>query len=265
MITPLVVNGIIYTITNWHRVFAINAENGAVVWFTDLPLSQNYSSYLQPSIPAGVGYNTGTLGHYHAMLYTTEIENQPLVWVISNTYQVFALNALTGDIIVNFQPFPMILSSMPGNFGIYDQDTPMILIDQSRGILIFSPSVSEGTSDGRGFLEAFNLTTSTPQLMWRTFVMPPQDGSDPGWSLSSVENSTNAYIFNGTAAINLKTLPQPELRAMLFGDWGTMGYNGTNSYAGMSAGWGGYMGNRREFRNCVYWNKYGLARLECNQ
>lgn len=239
MITPLVVDGIIYTITNWHRVFAINAENGAVIWFQDLPLSQNYSTYLQPSIPAGIGYNTGTLGHYHSMLYTTQIKNQSLVWVVSNTYQIFALNALTGDIVINFQPFPSNVSAIPGNYGIYDQDTPMILIDQRRGILIFSPSDSEGTSDGRGFLEAFNLNGSAPQFMWQTFVMPPQNGSDPSWSLSSVEDATNAYIFNGTAAINLKTLPESELKSMLYDDWGTMGYNGTLSYAGMSAGWGG--------------------------
>lgn len=239
MITPLVVDGIIYTVTNWHRVFAINAENGAVLWFTDLPLSQNYSSYLQPSVPAGTGYNTGTLGHYHAMLYTTQIKNQALIWVVSNTYQIFALNALNGNIVVNFQPFPANLSAVPGNYGIYDQDTPMISIDQRHGILIFSPSDSEGTANGRGFLEAFNLNGSVPQLMWQTFLMPPQDGSDPMWSLSSVENATNAYIFNGTTAINLKTLPQSELSAALYGDWGTMGYNGTRSYAGVSGGWGG--------------------------
>lgn len=239
MITPLVVSGIIYTVTNWNRVFAINAENGAVVWFTDLPLSQNYSSYLQPSIPAGTGYNTGAIGHYHAMLFTTEIRDRPLVWVVANTYQVFALDALTGDVVINFQPFPENFTTIPGNYGMYDQDTPMILIDQARGILIFSPSVSEGTSDGRGFLEGFNLSSITPTLMWRTFLMPPQDGGDQSWSLSSVENATNAYIFNGTAAINLKSLPQKELQSMLYGDWGTMGYNGTNSYAGMAAGWGG--------------------------
>src|SRR5579872_1145716 len=231
MITPLEVNGIIYTVTNWHRVFAINANDGAVIWFQDLPLNQNYSEYLQPSVPAGLGYNTGAIGHYHSMLYTSEIRNMSLLWVVSNTYQIFALSALTGDIVMNFQPFPVNASSIPGNFGMYDQDTPMILIDQRRGILIFSPSVSEGTSDGRGFLEAFNVTTPTPKFLWQTFIMPPQDGTDPGWSLSSVENSTNAYIFNGTAAINLKTLPKSQLSSMLYDDWGTMGYNGTRSYA----------------------------------
>jgi PQQ enzyme repeat len=173
MITPLVVGGIIYAVTNWHRIFALNAENGAVVWFQDLPLNQNFSDYLQPSIPAGTGYNTGAIGHYHAMLYTTEIKSQPLVWVVSNTYQIFALNALNGAIVLNFQPFPENLSSIPGNHGVYDQDTPMISIDQQRGILIFSPSVSEGTSGGRGFLEAFDLNAPQPRPMWRTFLMPP--------------------------------------------------------------------------------------------
>ena len=128
---------------------------------------------------------------------------------------------------------------MSGSYGLYDVDSPDILIDQQRGVLMFSPSVTEGDSAGRGFLEAWNITTTTPKFMWRTYVIPPQDGSDPNWSLDSVMNMSHAYIFNGTAEVDLKALPQSQLSQMLVGDWGNFGFNGTTSFAGASAGWGG--------------------------
>jgi glucose dehydrogenase len=238
MQTPLIYKGVIYGVTNWSRIYALNAENGNDVWHMDLPIMGNYSEYLQPSVPGPLGI---PLGHYHAMFLTTGIWNEPLIWVVTNTYQVFALKATTGDMVLNFNPFISDRQSgtMSGSYGLYDVDTPDILIDQQRGVLMFSPTVTEGDSAGRGFLEAWNITTTTPKFMWRTYVIPPQDGSDPSWSLDSVMSMSHAYIFNGTAAVDLKALPQDQLSRMLAGDWGSFGFNGTNSFSGGSAGWGG--------------------------
>lgn len=237
MQTPLIYEGVIYGITNWSRLYALNAENGDVVWYRDLPIMDNYSEYLQPSIPGPLGI---PLGHYHALFLTTEIWNEALIWVVTNTYQVFALKATTGDMVLDFNPFISDRrAGITGSYGLYDVDTPDILIDQQRGVLMFSPSVTEGDSAGRGFLEAWNITTTTPKFMWRTYVIPPQDGSDPDWSLDSVMNMSYAYIFNGQTAVNLKTLPQDQLSQMLVGDWGDFGFNGTKSFAGGSAAWGG--------------------------
>ncbi len=236
MVTPLIVGGMVYVVANWHRIFALDASNGGVVWYRDLPLLKNYSLYLQSSIP---GPNGIPLGHYHQMVYTTEILGKPLLWVISNTYQVFAIDADNGDIIVNFAPMAKDWGSLAGNHGIFDVDTPSILVDQQRGIMLFGPSVSEGQSSGRGFIEAWDVNTTTPRFLWRDYVIPPQDGSDPGWSLSSVQNMTYASVFNGTGGVNLKALPQSELSRMLYGDWGNFGYDGKHSFAGAGVGWGG--------------------------
>src|SRR5207249_7100249 len=73
----------------------------------------------------------------------------------------------------------------------------------------------------------------------RTFLVPPQDGSDPNWSIKSVQNMSHAYIFDGQKAVDLKALSPSQLNAMLFRDWGNFGFNGTNSYAGAGPGWGG--------------------------
>ncbi len=237
MVTPLIYEGIVYSVTNWSRVYALNLENGNGIWYKDLPLMDNYSEYLQPSVP---GPLVVPLGHYHALFLTPQLWNEPLLWLVSNTYQVFALKATTGDIVLDFNPFVSDrLSGITGSYGLYDVDTPNILIDQQHGVLMFSPTVTEGDSAGRGFLEGWNVTSTTPRFMWRTYVIPPQDGSDPNWSLDSVMNMTHAYIFNGTAAVDLKTLPQPQLSRMLVGDWGRFGFNGTKSFAGASAAWGG--------------------------
>ena len=236
MVTPLVVDGILYAVANWHRVFALDASNGAVVWYKDLPLMKNWSLYLQPSVP---GPNGVPLGHYHQLLYTTHVLGRPLVWLISNTYQVFALDANTGDIAVNFSPMVRDQGSISGNYGIFDVDTPTILIDDQRGILLFGPSVSEGQSSGRGFLEAWSLRSARPTFLWRDYIIPPQDGTDPRWSLDSVENMSHASVFNGTGAVDLKSLPRSQLVKMLRGDWGNFGFDGTRSYAGAGAGWGG--------------------------
>jgi alcohol dehydrogenase (cytochrome c) len=236
MVTPLVVSGIMYAVTNWSGVFAINAANGQSVWFTQLPLVQNYTSYLQPSVPPSTGV---PIGHYHQMYYTTHILGVPLVWVVSNTYQVFALNALSGDVVLDFNPLLKGSTTVSGNFGIYDQDTPTMMLDDKRGILVFGPSDSEGQSAGRGFVQGWNVNTTNPSLLWTTYIIPPQDGSNPEWSLNSVENMSHAYIFNGTAAIDLKSLPTSTLDAMLGGDWGNFAFDGLRSYAGASAGWGG--------------------------
>jgi len=237
MVTPLIYEGVVYSVTNWHRVYALNLENGNVVWSVDLPLMDNYSRYLQPSVPGPLGV---PLGHYHAIFLTTELWREPLIWLVSNTYQVFALKATTGDVLLNFNPFVSDrYTGIAGNYGLYDEDTPNILIDQRNGVLMFSPSVTEGDSAGRGFLEGWDVTSPKPQFLWRTYLIPPQDGSAPNWSLDSVMNMSHAYIFDGQAAVDLKSLPHDQLSQMLVGDWGNFGFNKTHSFAGASAAWGG--------------------------
>ena len=234
VIEPVIVHaGIAYFVTNFHRVYALSAANGQLLWYKDLPLNFSESEILDEGN-----------GHYHMIWLSTRILNQPLLWIVANDFHVFALNALTGDIKIQFQPMNQSLlapDAIPGNFGQYATIGNSLLIDDPRGIVMFGPGDTEGASAGRGFWEAWNVSTGNPSLMWRDFIMPPQNGRDPGWSLSSVENMTNAYIFNGTEAVNLKALSTTQLNATLYGDWGSLGFNGTHSAAGTNTGWGGTM------------------------
>jgi len=54
-----------------------------------------------------------------------------------------------------------------------------------------------------------------------------------------VQNSSYAWVFDGSKQVDLKALPNSTLYSMLYRDWGSFGYNGTVSFAGTDGGWGG--------------------------
>ncbi len=230
IITPLIVKGYVYSITSSDTLMAQSAANGVLAWSKNLSLDYNYQG-------KGVAPEAQNLmGHNHAIWYTSLVRGQPLVWVAGTNYTVFAFNALSGAEVLRLNYLPV---NVPGNFGFYDPGGKQIVIDEVRGILTVTNSDSEGTDAGRGFFEGWNITSSPPTLLWRTFIDPPQDGSGPLWSIRSVQNATHAWAFNGTAAIDLKALPNSTLYGMLYRDWGTFGFNGTVSFAGTDGGWGG--------------------------
>ncbi len=230
IVTPIIAGGVVYYITSSDTLIAQDGANGQLLWTKNLVLNYDYP---------GMGVLPESLnlqGHYHAIWYTTLVRDQPLVWVAGDNYTVFAFNAASGEEALKIDYLP---AAVPGNHGLYDPGGKQIVIDQERGTLVVTTSDSEGTDAGRGFFEGWNVTADPPTLMWRTFLMPPQDGSDPLWSIKSVQNASYAWVFNGTAQLDLKALPNSTLYGMLYGDWGGFGYNGVQSFAGMDGGWGG--------------------------
>jgi alcohol dehydrogenase (cytochrome c) len=213
----LAVNGVVYLITNFHELIAIDGQSGQFIW--------------QKYLPASV--INDTLGNqYLSMLYTRNVTGHPLLWVGPDSYHVVAFDALTGDVRLSFKTLDSD-NQISGNFGTYSNTPSHFVIDEKSGILIAGGGGRQETSDGRAYLRAFNVSSGTPQLLWTSYLMPPQDGSDQNWSLSSVLNMSSAFVFNGSLPINLKSLPLAQLQSMLFGDWGKVGYDGNRSYAGL--------------------------------
>jgi outer membrane protein assembly factor BamB len=230
IVTPIIVQGAVYYITSSDTLIAQNAGNGQLLWSKTLSLNYDYPGI--GVLPESLGFQ----GHYHAIWYTTRVRDLPLVWVAGDNYTVFAFNALSGGEAIKLDYLPV---DVPGNHGYYDPGGKQMVIDEGRGILTVTDSVSEGTDAGRGFFEAWNVTADPPTLLWRTFIMPPQDASDPLWSIKSVQNTAYAWVFNGTAQVNLRALPNSTLYGMLYGDWGSFGFSGNQSFAGTDGGWGG--------------------------
>lgn len=224
--TPTVVDGIAYFITNFNLLLAVDARDGHTLWSQTLP------------VMTFLGKNV-TFAHYHGMWFSTQLRAKPLVWIFGQNYTLFAFNALTGDPELAFNPFNP--TKVPGNFGIYGTFGHNMVIDQNRGIVVIGSEGSEGTDAARGFFMGIDVTSTPPHVLWRTFIMPPQDRSDPNWDIKSVQNMSHAYIWNAVAkqAVDLKALSQSQLQSMLGNDWGDFGFNGTHSFAGAGTGWGG--------------------------
>src|SRR2546426_9805715 len=61
--TPVVVDGIVYTLTNYHLLLALNAKDGSIIWQKSLPI-------LKFSFPCAQCLFANATGHYHAIWYT---------------------------------------------------------------------------------------------------------------------------------------------------------------------------------------------------
>src|SRR2546427_1006521 len=85
--TPMIVKGIAYFVTNWHRVYALDASSGKTIWTKDLPIlnitSSGFACSFPPKVPCGL-----PPGHYHnnAFVYTDKIGGKPLIWVSAVDY-----------------------------------------------------------------------------------------------------------------------------------------------------------------------------------
>jgi outer membrane protein assembly factor BamB len=231
--TPIVVNGISYAITNYHLLLAQDIRDGKVIWQKDI------GKLTFTNLDIGAIFGLSLKGHYHAIWYTGNVRGTPLIWIQANNYTLFAFNALTGDLNLRFNTFDYLHETVPGNFGQYSTYTPQIVIDENDGILVAGTSVGEGTNAARGFFLGYDITQTPPKRLWQSFVIPPQDGSDPNWAAKSVNNMTYAYLFDGKNQIDLKAMSASQLQSVVGNDWGNFGFNGTHSFAGANTGWGG--------------------------
>src|SRR6267378_4552401 len=254
---PLIINGTIYFVTQANQAFAINAANGNVLWTTVLPVT--------PNSTAGKGVGSVSL-HLHNgnQQFTTKLfGNTPTWWISAGDTKVYAINALTGKIVLNFTVFDG-LSSVAGNSptSVYHGlGATNLLVDQNKGIVITS-QVSTSTGDtGRCFFRGWNVLVTPPTLSWTAFCTPPQPGGnvavDPSWEIKQVNSMKGAQIFypgpayNGggmipsTGVVDLKTISAAQLNSTLYNDWGYVNqspacqaYTGGATTGSTAAGWG---------------------------
>jgi outer membrane protein assembly factor BamB len=235
--TPIVEGGVVYLLTNYNTLFALNSNDGSLIWKATIP--QSFDSPLW--VPGTNNTNAGLGFHYHNMdlFYSTQTLGQPLIWVSTDNYTIFAYNADTGSLVLDFTPsFPV--HGQSGNLGWYTPGPHGVVLDDVNHILVVGNSGLEEAFEGRGFLDGYLINSTNPTLIWQTAIIPPQDGSNPNWGVQQVQNMIGAWIFNGTGAVDLKALPASQLNATLYDDWGYARYsNSTNSYSGTTPGWGG--------------------------
>ncbi len=245
--TPLIYKGVAYFVTNWHRVYALDLGSGKTLWSVDLPPPKEFVDQILAAKPPL--WEPFFRGHFH-QIHIYEIDGRPYLFLMTNYYYLVAIDPFTGDVKLRHPIFTAdYLANIPGNRGVYDVSTPSFTIDTRRKILVVGPGTPEDQGAGRGFFVGVDLKPwlegrGSPQIIWRTFHIPPQDGSDPEWTLRLVDQMRGAWIWDGEKLVNLKTLPAEQKRQLLYDDWGYKRFveqypNEKVSYAGNGAGWGG--------------------------
>jgi glucose dehydrogenase len=254
---PMIINGVIYAVTQYGQLFALNAANGNVLWTDVIPLTVNST--------AGQGAGALSLNYHDGeMLFTTKLfGNTPTIWLSASDHRIYAINALTGAYEMNFSYYGQGgVTSVEGNnpISLYSGSVVNIVVDQSRGIVITSMLTKSFENAARCFYRGWNVLVTPPQLMWTAFCSPPQPGSnvpvDPNWGIKQVNSMKGAYIFKGygydkpggyggpEGAVNLKTLSPAVLNATLYNDWGYIqtpacaATTGGASTGATGAGWG---------------------------
>jgi outer membrane protein assembly factor BamB len=244
--TPLVYKGIVYVITSYEQIFAMNAANGKLVWQKSLPFGPNATTFVGP------GFGGLTLGnHFHnsaVALTTNNLAGGPTLWIAGTNQRVYGLDALTGTIKLSFAALNGTVGNhfgIAGNLGVYSAISPALLVDQDRGIIITSVSGTSQSDSGRGFFRGWDVTVNPPKLLWTTFTNAPQDGSNPNFDLQQVASMKGAWIFDGKGAVDLKGLSPSVANATLYNDWGfkkspaCTALFGARSVGGVGQSWGG--------------------------
>ncbi|MDA4127089.1 MAG: PQQ-binding-like beta-propeller repeat protein [Thaumarchaeota archaeon] len=193
---PLIVGGVVYVVMNDLEVLALGARTGATIW--------RYQPVLNRSGLA-LGY---LAGHVHGLTY-----HEGNIWLSLPDCSAIALDALRGTLTAKLS---RICADIPGNSGTYSFSGAPLTFD---GNVMFwtASSVSEGTTAGRGFVAAINVTDG--KILWRWYISPPA-GGDPKW-----DAETCAPPCHGNVS------PYP-------GDWGSLGLSNGSTRAGAGPSWG---------------------------
>lgn len=155
---PIVIDGILYTTSARHRLYALNASTGEITWSHD-PFDGG----------EGGGINRG-------VTYWEEGEDKRILYTAGD--QLFALHAMTGKPIAHFGDSGKV--SM--NIGLRGDPATISVIPTSPGIvyedlLIIGAEVSELYGAEPGYIRAYNIRSGN--LEW-TFHTIPQPG-EPGY------------------------------------------------------------------------------------
>lgn len=168
--TPIVVNGILYFVTESNRLIAINTNDGSELWsyqhdLAELALSEHWS-YFQTQ---------------NAISYVDD-----KIWMQTNDCNIYAFEPLRGG-----KQFELLgtCADIPGNDGTYvGHYSPAFY----KSILI--TRASAGGGGGRGFVAGYDSFNG--RFLWRWFVIPPT-GGDPDWNEKSGANKGNINPYRG--------------------------------------------------------------------
>jgi glucose dehydrogenase len=200
----LMVDGIVYLVTNNQRIFAFDAKTGKTLWEYQVT-ADNAKALKEQSI-------FRLRSHAHGVNY---IDGK--IWINTMPCRILGLGALTGKVDVSIEN---LCKDVPTNAGLYKgggygSNPPVI--DHKRNIMIWGVGGdNEGVTQGR--THAAGIDVKTGKVLWRSFVQPPNEKAFPAekkaWGDWLVNNCNRGWIQGYSAC----AIPQDALR----NDWGKM-------------------------------------------
>ncbi len=216
--TPLVIDGIMYIVTNGGQIFAVSISNGKTIWTHTMELDAKEAEARNlPIEPLG---NFGQIvPHLHGILF---FENK-LIFP-APPCDLHIVDATTGKLIRKIKSMcaePIEGYQRFGRGGYKGvQSYPGTVYEKGRILVTMGGTTADNNAGGRGFFSGYNIDTG--ELLWRTFLQPPT-GGDPEWSLRFRDKG----FIQGIPA---NKIPAEALR----GDWGEA------KWVAAGPGWGQY-------------------------
>ena len=188
IVPPIVVDGKVYLMTEWKRLYAIDVDTGVSAWSWTQEV--DYTAAVDNCDPACFPPTAGS--HIHAINYDT---HTGLIWTAGYICQVFGIEAERGDVVYQLVD---LCKDVPGNDGAFyaNQGVFPPTIYTAENYLVHSWSTQDRNWGGRGYMYGVDLDSVqryVPHSVnfdtegWRFFTTPPRTG-DPEFTLRHCDN-----------------------------------------------------------------------------
>ncbi|MBM3897499.1 MAG: hypothetical protein FJ358_03105 [Thaumarchaeota archaeon] len=222
----LIVDGIVYHLTNMRNVYAFDGVTGKTKWTNlwEFDYDKNKAEQAARGL-AGV-CDTNNSGHFHAMHYINGVLYPGPIpgWftgIDANTgKEVWRVGNICADIEGNIYKWPG--EEGPGRCGLAGHPP---VVYRKENIALIGMCGSDGLGGGRPFVDGYDLSVSPPKRLWRTYMAPPAPQGDSEWAIKACNNAKSGWYFSYKAwyesqgkvmGINCKDVP----RENVLNDWG---------------------------------------------
>jgi len=211
---PIIVDGVLFGTSPGLKTFALDAENGNLIWEFD------------PQHDAGFSLHVN-----RGVTFWEDGEDKRIYFTAGSN--LYAINAETGHLVGTFGKSGIV--SLKTGLGHNAQDsyvvarTPGIIY---RDLLIMGSTVSEGMGAAPGYIRAFNARTGTLEWTFHTIPQPGEAGYET-WPEEAYNYTGGANCWAGMS-LDAK-------RGILFCPTGSASYDF----------WGGNRKGKNLFANCV--------------
>ncbi len=223
----LVVDGVVYTVSNMGDLIALNAESGKVLWTSGV-------KYNSTALKAKYPHVQNVRNHRHSLNYYKELG---IIIPTLTGCQLDAFDALTGKI--KFQIFELCGTKAQadawGSQGFYGPgDHPGAVF----GNIMVVPVAGASGRGGRTFIAGYDISDQkNPRRVWQTFMQPPAQG-DPEWALRECSKGWFAPSVadqkRGVLGVKCTDIP----REVLLNDWIDPAIGKLHSASAVSNFWG---------------------------